>query len=39
LNQRLDGDADALGKVLAAVPEVVMVVDLEGRILSGIRVG
>lgn len=33
MKKRLDGDADALGKVLAAVPEVVLVVDLEGTIL------
>jgi len=33
MNQRLDGDADALARVLAAVPEVVVVVDLEGTIL------
>lgn len=33
MKKRLDGDADALGKVLTAVPEVVLVVDLEGTIL------
>lgn len=30
---RFDGDADALGKVLEAMPEVVLVIDLEGTIL------
>lgn len=30
---RLEGSADALGKVLASVPDVVVVVDLEGTIL------
>jgi PAS domain S-box-containing protein len=33
MNQRLDGDADALGRLLEAVPEIVVVVDLEGTIL------
>jgi len=32
MQQRLDGDAAALGKVLAAVPEIAVVVDLEGTI-------
>ncbi len=33
MQNRLDGDATALAKVLAAVPEVVVVVDLKGTIL------
>jgi len=33
MNRRLDGDAEWLGKVLAAVPAVVLVVDCEGTIL------
>jgi PAS domain S-box-containing protein len=33
MRKRLDGDAEALGRVLAAVPEVVLVIDLEGTVL------
>lgn len=32
MTERLDGDADALGKLLEAVPEVVLVIDREGTI-------
>jgi len=38
LKRRLDGDAYALGELLAAIPEVVVVVDLEGTILYVNRV-